>query len=144
MVCLRYTELLFWKQPSLDQMIRIQANGVYDFQQDLFTDCDDLLELVCGLRGVPQDRTQRLIILSLRERKALGMFRNLIWCDTKDMAANSLTKSVPFDEQLFQLQHTGVLRYQHPMVIERPGRKVKDFTEHDLEFDFTKKTGRPG
>ena len=87
----------------------MEATGRYDIATDAVTDCRDLYELVTGARGVPQDKTQRLIVLSLRERRMLGRVRSYIWCDTDSMLANGLTKVVPDDYLIATLLERGCM-----------------------------------
>ena len=54
-------------------------SGQYVVPVDAYTDCLDLLELTTGLKGVPQDRHQRLAILALREKRLAGRIRLSYW-----------------------------------------------------------------
>ena len=68
------------------------VQGEYTVPVDSWTDCLDLLELTTGLKGVPQDRHQRLAILALREKRVAGRIRLSYWMQTDWMIANALTK----------------------------------------------------
>ena len=133
MLNLRRTELFKpgWWPYTLDDMIWIESEGKFCHKCDVVTDCRDLFELETGQKGVPQDRTQRLIIMSLRERRAQGRVRNAIWCDTRDMVANSLTKHVTFDKQLDLLLTKGWLKHQFPNLV-RQSRQLEEVTEDEL------------
>ena len=93
----------------------------------------DLVELATGLRGCPQDRSQRLIILSIRERRMLGKTRSTDYLQTSDMPANSLTKHDPSDPQMDTLLSTGVLQFRRAAV-HRPSSRsaTEDCDEDDL------------
>ena len=109
----------------------VEEHGLFDLATDVVTDCRDLWELETGQKGVPQDRTQRLIIMSLRERRAQGRIRNTIWTDTRDMIANSLTKHVTFDAQLDNLLARGCLKHGYA-ALRRKSQILTEITEGDL------------
>ena len=86
-VAMRYTEFyLQWSQvgvdtrptslhqgtPTLESLMETDLSGQYAIPVDAYTDRLDLLELTTGLKGVPQDRHQRLAILALREKRLAG------------------------------------------------------------------------
>ena len=48
------------KPATFDELLDLEADGKYDLAIDTFTDCMDLYQLSTGVKGVPQDRTQRL------------------------------------------------------------------------------------
>ena len=56
--------------PTLEHLMECDLEGRYAVPVDSYTDCLDLLELTTGLKGVPQDRHQRLAILALRGKTA--------------------------------------------------------------------------
>jgi hypothetical protein len=116
----------------IKDLIDMEDRGFFDLAHDVCTDCHDLFELLTGSRGVPQDRSQRLIIMSLRELRALGRIRNVFWQDTKDMLANSLTKHTPYDEQLWRFLKTGYLHCKYRCE-RRFSTKIEDVTELQLE-----------
>ena len=66
-VAARLTETRCPWPPTLAQCITVEENGSFDTPLWQITDCMDLLELITGRKGVPQDRSFRLIILALRE-----------------------------------------------------------------------------
>jgi hypothetical protein len=59
---------------------------------DCVTDCMDVYELICGAKGLSNDTQQRLIILSLREYRGLGILRAVFHAPTTVMLADGLTK----------------------------------------------------
>ena len=66
---------------------------------DAYVDCMDLRELCCGLRGTPQDKSQRLGILSLREERRTLRLRRLYHVRTKWMVSDMLTKTIGADSK---------------------------------------------
>jgi len=83
--------------------------------------------------GIPQDRSQRAIIMSLRARRATGRIRNTFWCDTTDQLANSLTKHTAYDDQLWLLMEEGLLRTWTKTIRRFSDLFPADYTEHELE-----------
>ena len=106
---------------------------------DHYTDCRDLFQLVVGEKGIPQDRYQRLYILSLREDRIKGATRYFYWIPTLSMIVDALTKSMvsPF---LYDLLTHGFWRMkcvslqgqaQKPLVA-MPLQIQHDYQEDDL------------
>ena len=62
----------------LQALIQIQENGKWCSPIDHCTDCRDLFQLVVGEKGVPQDRYQRLYVLSLREDKNKRCYQKIL------------------------------------------------------------------
>jgi len=57
------------------------------------TDCDDLhCALVSPAFPNPTNKQLSLYLACLREYKTVGRISAFIWCDTRDMLANALTK----------------------------------------------------
>jgi hypothetical protein len=133
MIQLRCTELIFNYWLTVDDMIRIEERGLFDLSHDMVTDCNDLYELLTGHKGIPQDRSQRLIIMSLRELRVTGRIRNVFWCDTTDMLANSLTKHTAYDEQLWRLMKDGFLKVKKTTRRRFSEIFPADYTEKELE-----------
>jgi hypothetical protein len=132
MIQLRQTEMHSQYQLTPDRMLYIADAMKLDMPADVQTDCNDLFELCTGIRGIPQDRTQRLIIMSLREKRCTGKVRNVIWTDTRDMMANCLTKHEAQPNQLYHFMKSGCIRY----AIDgrrRFSRILDEYTERDLE-----------
>ena len=68
----------------------------------------DLWELACGLKGIPQDKSQRLGVLSIREERRCLRLRRLFHIRTKWMAADQLTKTSGQDsKELYRLVSNG-------------------------------------
>ena len=120
-LAMRLTELTSPTQLDLKNLIRIEKAGNYDLPIEVLCDCNDVLELVTGKKGVPQDKSQRLIILSLRERRLMGRSGFHIHIRTQDMVGNCLTKHAPC-EQILKLLFCGCIEFLHPMVVHPPCR----------------------
>ena len=114
-------------------LIHMEQEGRYDMLIYHMTDCHDLLDLVVGHRGTPQDRSQRLIILSLRERRLLRKTAGMMWCDTRDMLANAMTKVVTSYDILHGLLDTGVVKFMHNIEWHPgPPKALENYSEADL------------
>ena len=95
-------------------------------------------ELTTGSKGVPLDRTQRLVILSLREKRMIGKVRRTCWCDTRGMLANALTKHDATSRPLWDFIDSGWINLQVPLE-GRTMRRVQSYSENDLiDFDIDK------
>ena len=73
-------------------LLFIQDKGLTILPVDHCTDCMDLFELCIGSRGLPTDKNQRVIIMSLREDRLKGYIRTMIHLPTSIMVADGLTK----------------------------------------------------
>ena len=94
---------------------------------DAWIDCMDLWELCCGLRGTPQDKSQRLGVLSLREERRAHRLRRLYHVRTKWMLADMLTKSVGVDSRsLLELLTCGIWTMQTPIRVRHGFGIVRD------------------
>ena len=76
----------------LQTLIQIQEKGEWCLPIDHYTDCREHFQFVVGEKGVPQDRYQRLYVLSLREDRINGAIRRFIWIPTCSMLVDPLTK----------------------------------------------------
>ena len=88
----------------------------------------DLLELITGKKGVPQDRSFRLIILALREKRLTNRFAASLHVDTHDMLASSLTKHITHDAMMDLVLKSGRLQHNHQGVF-RESEPRDDFDE---------------
>ena len=87
---------------------------------DAWVDCMDLWELCCGLRGTPQDKSQRLGVLSLREERRTLRLRRLFHIRTRHMLADRLTKSIGADSNsLLELITSGIWSVHHPIRVRQ-------------------------
>jgi hypothetical protein len=92
--------------PTLSQLIHMQELGAWEVPIDHYTDCRDVFLLIVGNKGVPQDRYQRLYVLSLREDRIRQNIRLTLWIPTEFMVADALTKTMNTDA-MRQLLTTG-------------------------------------
>ena len=124
-------------QPSIKDLIQVQEEGDPKLPIDFYGDCRDLFELTTGLRTLPQDKSQRLYILSLKECRLSGRMRLLTLIPTQCMTSDSLTKPMIHDSML-NLLTTGTVRFfnepNHP-VTSRILPAVHEYDEHDLMKD---------
>ena len=65
---MRITEMCLPRPLSLYVMMEIDDEGAYDTSLDLVTDCNDLYELATIQKGIPQDKSQRLVIAAIRQK----------------------------------------------------------------------------
>jgi len=125
-------------KPTVAQLIAIQERAEWCIPIDHYTDCRDLFELTVGERGVPQDRYQRLYIMSIREDRIKRAIRYFIWIPTSAMLADALTKSMISRIMYDLLTHGYWNAYctgpkgneQQPLVA--PPLQTTTYTEHDL------------
>ncbi len=67
---------------------------------DHVTDCMDLFDLVTNIKGLSNDKAQRLDILALREDRITRRIRNFVHVPTKAILADGLTKDGTFEQLL--------------------------------------------
>jgi hypothetical protein len=151
LVCIRLTELLghgiqvpLNSASPLTVLTKIQEVGGWVIPLDHCTDCRDLFQLVLGEKGVPQDRYQRLYILSLREDRIKGAIRHFIWIPTAAMVADALTKvmisPIMYDlltHGYWQLKCVGLQGQKQDPLLAPALTISRDYTESDL-LDPTK------
>ena len=90
------------------KLLEVQDSGLCPIPVDAYIDCMDLWELCCGIRGTPQDKSQRLGILAIREERRSLRLRRLFHIRTKYMVADMLTKIAGADSKsLLQLITSG-------------------------------------
>jgi len=139
LIALRYTEVYcistFGRTPSTKFLLHLQTNNLAILPCDLTTDCMDLYELVCGLKGIPSDKSQRLCVLCLREDRLNGRVRMMAHMPTANMLADGLTKGGIF-AGLLEFCTTGVWRIskldQKPIRLKMPAPRREEISEHDL------------
>ena len=89
-------------------LLDVQESATVPLPVDSFIDCMDLWELACGLKGIPQDKSQRLGVLSIREERRCLRLRRLYHIRTRWMAADQLTKVSGQDsKELYRLVSSG-------------------------------------
>ena len=125
-------------QPTIDQVIGLDNLSRYEYPIDSMTDAEDVYALCCGKKGIPQDKSQRLIILSLREKRLLGKVRRSYWVNTQSMTANPLTKYDPAMISFWMLMSEGYLSFKGPMKVTQHAR-MEHFMELDLVQDSSAK-----
>ena len=135
MIMIRLSELHHPSaQPTVKQLIQVQEQGDPKIPMDFYGDCRDLFELTTGLRTLPQDRSQRLYTLGLKEARISGKMRLVTLVPTEAMTADSLTKPMIHD-CLLHLLTTGIVRFFNMPshhVTSRTLPALTDFDEHDL------------
>ena len=97
-------------------MMHLQDSGRCTVMVDHFVDCMDLWELVCGKKGIPQDKSQRLAVLAVREERRTGRLRRFYHVTTKWMLADILTKWQGRDsDSLLELLSCGMWTIKGPL-----------------------------
>jgi len=119
LVAMRLTEVLghgiqtpFKSQTDLRILIELQENAAWAIPIDQCTDCKDVFELVTGLKGVPQDRYQRVYVMSLREDRLKQAIRRFFWIPTSAMLADCLTKQM-ISAIMYDLLHFGYWQFDN-------------------------------
>ena len=94
--------------PPHRAMLFAQDEGLCAVPVDSFVDCMDLWDLCCGNRGMPQDKSQRLGVLAIREERRTLRLRRLYHVRTECMLSDMLTKSSGVDSRsLLELLSSG-------------------------------------
>ena len=123
-VAARLTEVMCPWSPTLTQCLAVEEAGLYDMQLWQMSDCLDLVELITGKKGVPQDRSLRLIIPALREKRLTSRVACSIHVETHDMLANALTKHITYDRLLSDVLAHGYMSFRHRAVLRAPSRST--------------------
>jgi hypothetical protein len=117
---------------SLKDLTQIQEDGLFVIPVDHESDCHDLYCLVTGAKGTPQDKSQRLYIMRLRQDRLLGRIRYWFFVPTTSMLSDALTKKM-LSYQLMHLLTTG----QH-LVKNESTKQVKfSYLRPRHDFDET-------
>ena len=135
LVMIRLTEIdMASPQPTIKELIKIQEQGNPKLPMDFYGDCADVWQLVTGSKTLPQDKGQRLYILSIKECRICGKMRQMVLVPTECMTADSLTKPMVHDSMLLLLS-TGKVKFynvdNHP-VKGRVLPALQDYDEHDI------------
>lgn len=142
LVNVRISEMLHTtKEPTLQQLAAIQEAGNRQLPVDDYGDCNDVYQLVTGCKTLPQDKSQRIYVLSLRESRLAGRMRWVNLVPTRSMAADAFTKPM-LSPQLMILLSTGILNVEneatHPVQMKRLPPKYEieecDLTTNDEEL----------
>ena len=107
-------------------LMHLQDESRLWIPHDHIIDAMDLWELACGMRGIPQDKSQRLGVLAIREERRTLRLRRLIHCTTGSMLADMLTKFSGIDSKsLLELLTSGHYTIKPPLRIRQHfGRKT--------------------
>ena len=136
LVTVRLAELLYVPKPSIHSLLAVQERGVRQLPIDDLGDCRDLYELVCGDRGITQDKGQRLYVLALREARMSQRLRWIGLVPTASMTADALTKSM-LAPPMMQLLSSGTISFfneeKHHIVL-RSLPFMKQVEEHHLDL----------
>ncbi|CAE7553108.1 RE1, partial [Symbiodinium sp. CCMP2456] len=142
LVSVRLAELLYSpRPPTLQSLIAQQERGVEGLPIDSYTDCRDFFELASGDKNAPQDKNQRLYVLSFREARMSGRVRWMCLTPTESMTADALTKTM-IAEPMMKLLTTGTVQFynqeKHKMTLRALPRmdyiEGHHFDMHDHEL----------
>jgi hypothetical protein len=137
LVCMRLTEISAPRPLSLFKMMELDDEGKYDCYLDLATDCNDLFELATGQKGIPQDKSQRLVIAAIRQRRLMGKVRATVKITDRDMVANPLTKQITRQWVFDNLLATGELDFQDT-IYYRKSRDIDPMGDCDMDSLWSK------
>ena len=132
---MRLTEMSSPRPLSLFAAMELDDKGAYDTALDTVTDCNDLFELATGQKGIPQDKSQRLVVAAIRQRRLMRKVRATLKVTDRDMVANPLTKSVVKQHVFDCLLDHGRLEFQDK-VLYRTSRQVADLGDTELDDSF--------
>ena len=112
LLAIRYCEheVIAQKQSKVTplQLLSLQDEALVPLPVDMGIDCMDFWELCCGYRGIPQDKSQRLAVLAIREERRTLRLRRLFHMRTASMLSDMLTKVSGWDSySLKELVTTG-------------------------------------
>ena len=112
LLAIRYCEheIVAQKQSKVTplQLLSLQDEALVPLPVDMGIDCMDFWELCCGYRGIPQDKSQRLAVLAIREERRTLRLRRLFHMRTASMLSDMLTKVSGWDSySLKELVTTG-------------------------------------
>ena len=89
-------------------LLEVQEEALCPLPVDAYVDCMDLWDLACGVKGMPQDKSQRLGVLAIREERRSLRLRRLYHLRTRYMLADMLTKATGVDSRsLLELVSSG-------------------------------------
>jgi len=90
---------------TVNELIKMQELNLYSIPTDHCTDCDDLFKLVCSGKALPQDRMQRVYVMSIREDRVHRRIRFMIKLPTEIMVADGLTKQMDCKVLRYFMEH---------------------------------------
>ncbi|CAE7557756.1 RE2, partial [Symbiodinium sp. CCMP2456] len=137
LVSVRLAELLYSPEPpTLQSLIAQQERGVEGLPIDSYTDCRDFFELAFGDKNAPQDKNQRLYVLSFREARMSGRVRWMCLTPPESMTADALTKTM-IAEPMMKLLTTGLVQFynqeKHKMTL-RALPRMDYIEEHHFDM----------
>ena len=99
-------------------LMQLQDSGLCPVMIDQLVDCMDLWDLACGRKGIPQDKSQRLAVLAIREERRTQRIRRFVHLTTRWMLADLLTKWAGRDsDSLLELLSSGSWTLRLPLRI---------------------------
>ena len=135
MVNLRLTEILGRPNKKIADAIHCYENSGFIIPSDHMTDCHDMYDLISGNKPLPQDRTQRMYVMSLREERVSGRLRYLYKTPTESMLADAITKS-GFKPQMMDFLSTGLLVLRNEPKQKMSVRYIKNYKQDATEEEL--------
>jgi len=133
-LCLKYGRLTPMK------LLTIQDNGSCPVMYDHMVDCMDLWDLACGRKGIPQDKSQRLAVLAIREERRMLRIRRFMHVTTRYMLADILTKWLGHDSNsLLELLSCGRWTLAGPV---RVRQGFGTYLPHNTPYQYAPDTCR--
>ena len=140
---MRFAEILYggnlWplqRGPTTKELIWLQEAAATPLAIDHFTDCEDLWQLASGEKGLPQDKSQRLYVMSIREDRLAGWIRRWFLIPTQAMLMDGLTKHM-HAPLLYDFLYTGYWRCDsskgHRIKVRRVHNIKTTYDERDVE-----------
>ena len=139
---MRIAEMSSPQPLSLYSMMEIDDVGAYDIPLDIVTDCNDLFELATGQKGIPQDKSQRLVIAAIRQRRLMMKVRATLKVTDHDMAANPLTKPISKQHVFDELLDSGFLSF-HDLIFYRTSREIATLGDAEFESLWSSSSPKP-
>lgn len=138
LVMIRLSEMMHVSpNPTVKQLTEIQESGNPMLPCDYYMDCKDLFELCAGQKTLPQDKSQRLYVLGIKESRITGQIRMVVLIPTESMLSDGLTKPM-ISAGLLLLLTTGLVSLfgvrDHP-IVSRILPSLQEYDEHDLLKD---------
>lgn len=120
--------------PTIKELTAIQESGNPLLPCDFVMDCKDRWELSTGQKVLPQDKTQRLYILGVREARVTGKIRMTILVPTESKVADALTKPMisPGLLQLLTTRRIEIFGTDGHPVLSRVLPSLQDYDEQTL------------
>ena len=120
----------------MQALLVCQEKCVRQLPIDRMTDCKDLFELSSVEKSIPQDKSQRLCIMAIREARMCNRMRWLMLVPTASMTADSLTRSM-LSPPMMVLLSSGKVVFWNEETHKLTMRSL-DLQREVLEGDFDK------